>query len=848
MGRIIESGKFTDYARILFEEDSQHTLNITCRDRLGNLVTDNEIFYVDSNPPATSKTYGIPTLVNGSYRWITSATPITLSAWDEKIGVDKTYYNVTLMDLADKECTETCGSLEIQFVPTVPINWVVYQSPFTIPEDSCHRIMFYSVDKFGSTEQVRTQCVFVDNTAPVTSATTGSPKVACAAGENCDYWIRDHVTPVTLSCYDQNPHPSGVKMLEYRWKLDDGEWTSWTTYTAPIIFNEDSWHYLQYRCTDNMGNMREGPGKTYRVDSIAPTTTKTYSGPYYKVDSTEWIDTASRINLGSVDGGSVCAVGLNKTYFKITRYTSNYSACYDPAKYCVPGSIQVPAWAEYNGSFGIGQDSCHMIEYYSVDKLGNTEAVKAQCFFVDKNPPSTSVWYGSPQFSLNGTQWISSGTPVYIKATDANPHPSGVSMLYWRVGMVADGYCRNETACGSALSLDKAYDSATPKIASEYDVNFTIPEQSCHMIEYYAVDNVNKTEAVNRKCVYVDNTPPVPNKTVGEPKSVWDGKDSNFYPGIGDRCWSSGENSMECWRTTILTPISLECTDPQPHPVDNERVCFKVELDGSDETSNYCKYYKGQMANDSYCCLDSKIKNFYFNEVSEHNLAYYCVDALGNKGPVDDEKFKVEETKFEIQLNKKWNLISVPVSLLDNSISEVFKSVKNTVKSVWTYDAVTGNWYVYTPDNNTLNDNLNTMLPGWGYWVLSNDSDKLVIGGSLFKPAVLPPSKEIKANSWNLIGYYGAEGLPGYYGPQKNNLNMSRKTAYCELLSLMDTWDDLGFASLLSYWEPFNPKAWNTHYPNSQGLDRPDRMSPGAGYWVYTKENGLFVPPTACDP
>jgi hypothetical protein len=215
---------------------------------------------------------------------------------------------------------------------------------------------------------------------------------------------------------------------------------------------------------------------------------------------------------------------------------------------------------------------------------------------------------------------------------------------------------------------------------------------------------------------------------------------------------------------------------------------------------------------------------------------------------VDDEKFKVEETKFEIQLNKKWNLISVPVSLLDNSISEVFKSVKNTVKSVWTYDAVTGNWYVYTPDNNTLNDNLNTMLPGWGYWVLSNDSDKLVIGGSLFKPAVLPPSKEIKANSWNLIGYYGAEGLPGYYGPQKNNLNMSRKTAYCELLSLMDTWDDLGFASLLSYWEPFNPKAWNTHYPNSQGLDRPDRMSPGAGYWVYTKENGLFVPPTACDP
>jgi len=63
----------------------------------------------------------------------------------------------------------------------------------------------------------------------------------------------------------------------------------------------------------------------------------------------------------------------------------------------------------------------------------------------------------------------------------------------------------------------------------------------------------------------------------------------------------------------------------------------------------------------------------YFTEESEHNLKYYCVDALGNTGPVDEEKFKVEGTTFNITINKKWNLISVPFVMLNDSISDVFK-------------------------------------------------------------------------------------------------------------------------------------------------------------------------------
>jgi hypothetical protein len=227
--------------------------------------------------------------------------------------------------------------------------------------------------------------------------------------------------------------------------------------------------------------------------------------------------------------------------------------------------------------------------------------------------------------------------------------------------------------------------------------------------------------------------------------------------------------------------------------------------------------------------------------VSEHNLAYYCIDALGNGDitVVDDEKFKVEDTAFEIKLNRKWNLISVPVRLLDNSMDEVFKDVSDTVKTVWTYDSVDG-WSVFTPNNDSTDDSLFTMLPGWGYWVLSNDDDLLVIGGSLMSPAMLPPSKNIAAG-WNLIGYYGAEGAPigpndypGYYSPVG-----SGDIAKCALNTLGVSMWDKGFTSLWTYWEPDNPNLW-------KDLNKLSNMDPGAGYWLLAQEDGTFAPSTTC--
>jgi len=195
----------------------------------------------------------------------------------------------------------------------------------------------------------------------------------------------------------------------------------------------------------------------------------------------------------------------------------------------------------------------------------------------------------------------------------------------------------------------------------------------------------------------------------------------------------------------------------------------------------------------------------------------------------------------EIILNKKWNLISVPFVLIDPSIDEVLKGVDDNVEAVWTYDAFTDQWYVYHPGQPAVS-NLAEMIPGWGYWVAMLEDDLLTIGGSLFSPATVPPSRELM-RGWNLIGYYGADdggdpptALPGYYGPVG-----AGKLSHCALWSLGSSVWDKGWASLMTYWEPDNPNQWKL-------LDKTDNMDPGAGYWVAVTEEstGLYAPTTSC--
>jgi hypothetical protein len=98
----------------------------------------------------------------------------------------------------------------------------------------------------------------------------------------------------------------------------------------------------------------------------------------------------------------------------------------------------------------------------------------------------------------------------------------------------------------------------------------------------------------------------------------------------------------------------------------------------------------------------------------------------------------------------------------------------------------------------------------------------------------MPPSRTIKGQAWNLIGYYGAEGMPGYYGPDGNG-----RSATCALNTLSISLWDPDFQSLWTYWELTNPYVWYEY-----GLL--DYLDPGAGYWVFAPLDGTYTVSTTC--
>ncbi|MEM2963762.1 MAG: discoidin domain-containing protein, partial [Candidatus Anstonellales archaeon] len=879
---------FENEADVIFKEDSKHLLTVTCWDLLGNSKIDQEYFQVDSTPPVTTKTYGTPTKVVGDYRWITSDTEITLTATDAKVGVDKIFWRVTQLNIPDNQCKEQCvdvsGSGDFK-------EYVVYEqqgsTKFKIPEDSCHLIEFYSVDKLGNIESLKHQCVFVDNTPPQGIKAVGEPKLPCTmenGGEGngeieggdtspmeevsllqiqpeC-WWVRDHVTPITLDCEDQNPHPVGQETVCFKISFDgnpsdltsqyctedDGRYMN-EGYCCKYVgeqanlelkFKEDSLHDLEFYCVDHLGNKGATDLEWFKVDSTPPVTTKTYIPPFYK-DQNGWdyIDTASKVKLEATDGGTICAVGKVETYY---RYRQVDDSLCKNAGLCVPDNNIDQKFEKYTEPFGIAEESCHIIEYYSEDALGNTEELKAQCVFVDKTPPVITKRYGKPYYSKKTQQglveWINSLTPITITASDyPESHPSGLKTLEYRITLVDDDKCWSWAVCQGA--------TGTGDFKPVPESPVYISEESCHLIEIRAEDNVGK-KSEHKQCVFVDNTPPVPNKTVEEPKTRWDGKDANFYE-IAQICkltdepnsCLAGENCIDCWKVTLDTKINLGCVDPEPHPVDHNKVCFKVDVDGTDFTKKYCWswIYGYQYYNETsgYCCLPYEEKEFRFLEETEHNLKYYCVDALGNAGPVDEEKFKVGGKKFEIPLCKKWNLISVPFVLLNDDPEAVFKNTPG-VESVWAYDSENEQWLVWTPGE--APDTLTSIEPGWGYWVLEKDGcEELVLGGSLFDTLAVPPTRNI-VKGWNLIGYYGTT---------------PKEEAYCALNSLIDTQE--GYPRWSSLWTYSNKNCrlcdgkgcggiWGWY--GWSGLDVCDKMTPGRGYWIEIDVPDKYAPASVC--
>ncbi|MFC6567138.1 OmpL47-type beta-barrel domain-containing protein [Actinoplanes utahensis] len=278
-----------------------------------------------------------------------------------------------------------------------------------------------------------------DTTAPaVTGTVTGDRD---AAG---DY---TGSATVTVAATDGG---SGVKTVEYQ--VDD---TSWQPYTAPVVVSALGDHAVQFRATDNAGNVSTTGSVSFRVvaapgDTTAPTVTTALTG--------------ERNATGDYLGRATATITATDTGSGVDRI-----------EYQLDGG----AWTAYTAPLVVGTAGMHMLHSRATDKAGNTSAVQMTHFTVAERPaedttPPTVTAAVTGEKDDNG-DYLGTAT-VTVTATDTG---SGLDTVQYRLD--SGGWTAYTTPVAVSTpgphtvgyrATDKAGNSA-----AEQQVTFTIAGQ-----------------------------------------------------------------------------------------------------------------------------------------------------------------------------------------------------------------------------------------------------------------------------------------------------------------------------------------------------------------------------------
>jgi hypothetical protein len=273
-----------------------------------------ETYIIDSGPPTTTASPA-----GGAYR---SNQAVTLSCDDGSgSGCLETYFTVD-------GTTPTTGST--RYTGTA----------ITISGDTT--LKFFSVDRLGHTESVRTELYVLDRSAPTTTA---SPTGGTYAPSRM----------VTLSCGDG----TGTGCLETRYTLDGSTPTMASPrYTAPLIFFTDT--TLKFFSVDVAGNAEGVVTEVYFIDGMVPRVSASPAGGTYP--------SARTVTITCNDmGGSGC---------QATHYT-------------LDGSTPTTGSPVYSAPLTISSHT--VLKFLAVDRVGNVSSVQTETYVFDSAPPTVSA-------------------------------------------------------------------------------------------------------------------------------------------------------------------------------------------------------------------------------------------------------------------------------------------------------------------------------------------------------------------------------------------------------------------------------------------------------------------------
>lgn len=155
-------------------------------------------------------------------------------------------------------------------------------------------------------------------------------------------------------------------------------------------------------------------------------------------------------------------------------------------------------------------------------------------------------------------------------------------------------------------------------------------------------------------------------------------------------------------------------------------------------------------------------------DISYFDAGVYTIPIQATDGTITRYyKITLDIYSWWIPLSEGWNLISIPMMPESKDIKDVFKDIRSNIvsdsKSVYGYDASTKKWDWNQPTSTSWKSTatLDTIEPGYGYFVKMEDSTSILKGFGSIVPGEVPKvpggeTCEVSLSSgWNLIGVYG---------------------------------------------------------------------------------------------
>ncbi|MCG8702085.1 MAG: hypothetical protein MI922_28785, partial [Bacteroidales bacterium] len=227
-------------------------------------------------------------------------------------------------------------------------------------------------------------------------------------------------------------------------------------YTNPLYFDTEGYNTVRTpSCVDTITRKAIYPQQDIifeiYADSESPRTKISYNGAKtYKKDGKIYVGSAAKIELTSRDALS----GVEQILY----------------------SIDGAAFKKYEAELPITEEKEYLLKYYSVDNVGNVEALKEIIIVFDKTSPITKIIFDGDKFKdvLSGTAKIS---------FEADDKGIGLNRIMYKIDD----------------NQEKQY---------KYPINTAYLKQGEHTIVYKSYDNVNNVETEKSYTFYIDKTAP----------------------------------------------------------------------------------------------------------------------------------------------------------------------------------------------------------------------------------------------------------------------------------------------------------------------------------------------------